>query len=642
MKLKVKIQLLFCTTVVVLLLGVSILIAQISYQGNMESVNDSLRTSAKLASDQIAGKFEDYMNVVRLLGKDEILWSDKISMDEKNALLQSYVEAYGFTSGNLLDTKGVSLKDGTDFSDRNYVKQALSGKTNVSEITLSKLTGAYGVSIAAPVVEKNGSVEGVVYFRLDVNFIEEIMENIRISEHSYAYLVDEKGMVAVHPTEDYIGALNLTEDKELKEASKKILSGETDYAIYNFKGSEIRCGYSPVANTSGWTIVIGAPKEDFAKAIQSIMKSAAILCVVAVIIVIVISTIIANAISRPINLVKDALVAVAKGDLKTQIPASKGKDEVAVLQNTTAELLQTLSSIIGQTNQVLESIAKYDLTVREMDHYPGDYDTLANSVNSIKFTLTKMIAEIQSAVMGVDTGSRELAQATNNLSQGTVVQANSIQTLADDLGVVVEVINRNSAQGEVVNKKLGNLDGQIRKMNEQMIALLDAVKEIETMSSSVQKIVGTIDGIAFQTNILSLNASVEAARAGEMGNGFAVVAEEVRSLATKCGDSSQKTAELIGKCIRSISNAKVCADETFASLSAIVADSSEIAGAFAQISSDTVEQAEKSKRIQLEINNISDVVQTNTATVEETAASTAVLSEQAANLEELIKNFIVQ
>lgn len=640
MKLKVKIQLLFCVTVLTLLLGVSIIVSQISYQSSIQTVNDSMTTSAKLAADQIAGRFEDYMNIVTLLGRDEMV-AGNANVEKKNEFLQTYVDAYGFTSVNLLNAKGISLNDGTDFSDRDYVKQALKGVTNVSDITQSKLTGDYGVSVAAPVINSNGKIDGVLYFRLDVNFINEIIENITISANSYAYLVDQSGSVAVHPMEDYILKLNIAEDKELKNAAKQILSGETSCTTYTFEKEDIRCGFSPVNNTNGWIIVIAAPEMDFMAMLQKATWTVLILCVISALIVIIISGIISTGISRPINLVKDALVSVAKGDLKVQIPEAKGKDEVAVLQNTTAQLLTTLSSIIGQTNEVLSAIARYDLTVKEMDHYPGDFDSLAGSVNSIKFTLTRMIAEIQNAVMSVDTGSRELAQATSNLSQGTVAQANSIQTLADDLGVVVEVINRNSAQGEVVNQKLGNLDNQIQKMNEQMMALLEAVKEIETMSSSIQKIVGTIDGIAFQTNILSLNASVEAARAGEMGNGFAVVAEEVRNLATRCGDSSQKTAELVTKCIRVISNAKACADETFASLSAIVTDSSEIAGAFAQISSDTREQAEKSNRIQKEITNISDVVQTNTATVEETAASTAVLSEQAANLEDLIRNFTV-
>ena len=171
--------------------------------------------------------------------------------------------------------------------------------------------------------------------------------------------------------------------------------------------------------------------------------------------------------------------------------------------------------------------------------------------------------------------------------------------------------------------------------------LVHVMGEISTEECyvDIQKIVGTIDSIASQTKILSLNASVEAARAGERGRGFAVVAEEVRNLAVKCGEASNKTSDLVNDCVKSIVNAKECADATFESLSGIVNDSSEISVAFQNIASDTLEQAHKSKRIQDEVDNISEVVQTNSATSEETAASTALLSEQAKSLKELIRKF---
>ena len=239
----------------------------------------------------------------------------------------------------------------------------------------------------------------------------------------------------------------------------------------------------------------------------------------------------------------------------------------------------------------------------------------------------------------MENGSHEIAQATSALSQGAVSQANSIQTLADDFADVVTRIDNNSEHEELINEKLTALDQNIQTANGQMELLMSAVKSVETMSVDIQKIVGTIDSIASQTKILSLNASVEAARAGEMGRGFAVVAEEVRSLAVKCGEASNKTSDLVNDCVKSIANAKECADATFESLSGIVSDSSEISVAFQKIASDTLEQAHKSKRIQDEVDNISEVVQTNSATSEETAASTALLSEQAKSLKELIRKF---
>lgn len=640
MRLRSKIQIPFCITLILIIMCMGTILSRTSSDASMDIVNDSMATSATLASNHISQQLVDYMTAVTLVGKDEMI-SGNATAVEKMEYLDTYVEAYGFTSGNILDKNGVSIDDGTDFSDRAYVKAALGGTTNISDITLSKYTNTYGVSVAAP-IRRNGEVTGVVYFRLDINFIMDIIDTVSISENSYAYLVDSESNILVHKNEELILNYNLSDEKVIdKKMAEDIAEGKDGNSSYRSSGKEVLCGYGPIANTNGWSIVIAAPGSDFTGTMNKFKNVLFVLTVISIIVTIVISSAVASGICTPINKVKDALVAVSEGNLNVEIEKSSGRDEVAVLQNTTVSLLDTISSIIGQINRVLSSIARYDLTVSDMNRYPGEFDTLAVSVNSIKKTLNQLIVEVQNSVVSVDTGSRELAQATAALSQGTVIQANSIQALADDLNVILERINSNSENEDVVNKKLGNLDNQIKSANDQMQELLNAVNDIETMSSSIQKIVGTIDSIAFQTNILSLNASVEAARAGELGSGFAVVAEEVRKLAEKCSESSKKTSELINQCIRSIENAKQYADATFDSLSGIVVDSGEIAKAFEDISKDTHEQAEKSKRIQQEVNNISDVVQTNTATVEETAASTSVLSEQAMNLGDMVKSFKV-
>lgn len=641
MKLRTRIQLAFCITIIAVLAIVGYGVGAKTTESVLNMSNDSMATSASLASANISQQLEDYLTVIALIGKEEALCSENADED-RIAFLDTYVEAYGFVSGNILDEKGVSIVDGTDFSDRDYVKKALEGTPNVSDITLSKYTGKYGVSIAAPILDKD-KIEGVVYFRLDSDFIMDIINSISISKNSYAYLVDAEGNVVAHPNEEMILNYNLNDQTaDMKELAKKIAKGEAGNGNYMMNGQYTLCGFSPIENTNGWSIVIAAPKTDFTYAINQVINILVILAIIAVIVVIIISGIVSSQICNPINKVKDALGEVAKGNLNVKIEKSNGKDEVAQLQNSTVDLLDNLSNIIGQVNSVLAGIARYDLTLNDVSHYPGEFDTLSTSVNSIKSILNQLIIEVQNSVRNVDTGSRELAQATAALSQGTVAQANSIQTVEDNLGMVVEKINLNSEREEMVNNNLGNLNKQIQTANGQMEELLSAVCEIETMSSSISKIVGTIDSIAFQTNILSLNASVEAARAGELGSGFAVVAEEVRSLAEKCSESSKKTAELISKCISSINNAKACADSTFESLSGIVEDSAEISKTFEEISNDTIEQAANSKQIQNEIHVISDVIQTNTATVEETAASTAVLSDQAMNLENMVRNFKVK
>lgn len=640
MKLRTKIQISFSLIMAVLL----VIIGMITQKLNTATVNaltdSSIATSATLASNHISQQLENYLNVVSMVGTNELLSDRAATIMEKTAFLNKYVETYGFTSANLLDTKGISLKDGTDFSDRDYVISALKGIANVSDVTLSKYTNTYGVSIAAPVYDSANRITGVVYFRLDIDFMMDVIKNISISDHSYAYLVDKKGNIIVHPDNSLILNFNLADQQgSMKALANEIKENKAGDGTYTYNGETILCGFGAIEHTNDWSIVIAAPETDFTSYSDRVNTITVILDILAIIIAIILSTFLASSISKPIDQVKKALVSVSEGDFSVQIPKAHGKDEVAVLQNTTASLLHTFSDIIGQANQVMDSIANYDLSISDMNSYPGEFDRLSTSINSIKRMLKKLIMKVQNSVNTVENGSHEIAQATSALSQGAVSQANSIQTLADDFADVVTRIDNNSEHEELINEKLTALDQNIQTANGQMELLMSAVKSVETMSVDIQKIVGTIDSIASQTKILSLNASVEAARAGEMGRGFAVVAEEVRSLAVKCGEASNKTSDLVNDCVKSIANAKECADATFESLSGIVSDSSEISVAFQKIASDTLEQAHKSKRIQDEVDNISEVVQTNSATSEETAASTALLSEQAKSLKELIRKF---
>ena len=210
-----------------------------------------------------------------------------------------------------------------------------------------------------------------------------------------------------------------------------------------------------------------------------------------------------------------------------------------------------------------------------------------------------------------------------------------------DIDNVTSSINKSSEEGQLINNRLGRLEQEIQAGNEQMNNLIEVVNEVEKMSSDIQKIVGDIDNISFQTNILALNASVEAARAGDNGRGFAVVAEEVSALAAKSGEASKRTGDLIEKCIAGISAVKEKADATSLSLSNIVSNSTEIAHAFDEITERTNDEAEKANSIKAEVDNITAVVQSNSSSAMETAASTEELNHQAISLEEMVAAFKV-
>lgn len=641
MKLRAKIQVLFSLIIIMTLVIVTMCSKNMQYNSSLKLLGDNLATSASIASNYIGQHLMDYQHIITAIGQSELL-SGNASVEEKTEYVNGYVETFGLTSANILDEKGVSIIDGTDFSDRDYVKKALKGESNISELTLSRYTNTYGFSISAPIVNGKNKITGVVYFRMDMSYIQKLLDSFQVVDGSYAYIVDENGMVIAHPDKEVINAVNLKEQKNgLDVIAKKLEEKAAGSDDYEYNNVSLECGYSPIINTNGWSLVIATSTEaimgEAVDVSNTIMMIAGIACIIGLIIV----ALFANYVSRPIIHIKDGLVKIAEGDFSVSIPKVERKDEIGILQNATASLIETLAQIIGQTNQVLESMAAYDLTERNIADYPGTFNTLSSSVNRIKAIFHQLIVRVQYSVVNVDSGAQQLTMAAEALSQGTLAQANAIQLLSSNLNDILDETNNNFENEEIVNDKLNILEQQIKNSNSQMNVLLEVVQEIENMSADIRKIVATIDSIAFQTNILSLNASVEASRAGDKGRGFAVVAQEIRSLAEKCSDSSKRTEILVNKCLDSISTAKDYADSTMESLAVIVTGSEEIATAFDSIAEATKEQVNKSHQIRKEVDTISDVVNSNTATAEETSASAETLSEQAYDLKKMIQRFRV-
>ena len=637
MKLSTKISIVFSLTIIILVYIIGTEACLYSYSSTISLVEKNSRSSAKTTARDIEALLQNYKNIAKASGSDMTLIGN-IPNEVRMKKVEQLAKQYGFTSGNLLDKKGVSIKDGTDFSDRDYVKAALNGKTNISDVTLSKYTNTYGISIAAPLIS-SGRIIGVVYYRADVDFMNDIVKHISVGQGSYAYILDENNNVIAHKNEKYI--MNDKYKEMIPKDIKNCISSQNGSMTCAYGGDKYICGYSKIDKTANWRVVIASPESAYNSDILRFVKKLVISDIIALIAAIIVALIIARVISRPIVRVKNLLSALAQGDLSVQLNDTKNKDELGILQNSAVSLNRMLSDMLTQSGDVLSKMAAYDLTSEDMREYPGKFNELAASINSIKAILSNMILNIQNSSVNVDGGSKQLAEAASMLSEGTMAQASSLQKLVTDVENVAQNINANSDKTIFVNESLGNLDSEIKDGNQKMQELSNVVRTVEEMSEDIKKIVNTIDGIAFQTKILALNASVEAARAGESGRGFAVVAQEIGTLATKSSDASKKTAELIEKCIKGIESAKEYADITSDSLAKIVSDSNNIANAFDEMSKANEIQAKNANDIRNEIENISQVVQSNTATAQQTAASTEVLSEQAAALKDMTGRFKV-
>ncbi len=575
---------------------------------------------------------------------------DGLSDQQITALLKAHFEGeeelldlyFGTEDGGFWKASTASqIPDGYDARERGWYQSAKeSGALIVTDPYFDAFTLQMCDTVACPVYVQNRFV-GVVGIDISLVTVSEVASNIQYEEGVYSFVVDAAGNYIYHPDEAYMPSKDAAVAvADVEPELVPLLENPTEGRVVSLvhHGDEEYATVYPIGET-GWLIGVVVPSANALKTVNEINRTILGVGIAAILIVVVVTSAGIGVIIGPVRKMRDVTARLAEGDLNVDLTKTGSKDEIGVLQNAMYELTQRISGMMRETNHILGEIAEHNLVVSEMEAYPGEFNELSHAVNSIRQILNHLIVMVQQAADEVHTSASQLSMAADSLAASSASEAASIQNLREDVERMNEKIHANSENCQQVDQKLTELYDGIRTGNEEMERLFEAVSEAEGKSADIQKIVETIDGIAFQTNILSLNASVEAARAGEFGKGFAVVAEEVRSLAARCAEESAKTAELIGHCLEAVSRAKGHADTASECMTNVVQNSSDIAEAFAEIAEATTEQTQNSVSIMEEINRITDVVQSNTATAEETAASTEELTGQAGRLRKLVREY---
>lgn len=297
------------------------------------------------------------------------------------------------------------------------------------------------------------------------------------------------------------------------------------------------------------------------------------------------------------------------------------------------EYTEVISNIKYQAG-IAQEVSHGNLTV-QVESKSTD-DLLGNSLKKLVEDNHHALSNINDAAYQVNVGASQVANASQSLAQGSTEQASAIEQITASIDEIAEKTKNNAEQANSAADLVAEAIKDVKRGNAQMQDMMEAMKDINKASESISKIIKAIDDIAFQTNILALNAAVEAARAGEAGKGFAVVAEEVRGLAAKSGAAAAETAELIEDSIGKVGAGSKIADETAKALGVItdvVQQSEVIINGIAESSN---YQATAVEQIELAISQVSQVVQTNSATSEECAAASEELSNQASRMRELL------
>ncbi len=546
-------------------------------------------------------------------------------------------------------------EDAFDNYDKDYWKQIKqSGEPYIMDPYVYELMGKniMMISIIAPLWDDQGAFLGVsgVDVALD-NMQEQLLVSTDYkSAHLVALaadgtiLVDSADDTTVGKTASEVGYNTMEKDAqklyEMPEgelrSNRTLIKGRTNFGTG--KGGVCVTVPLTVNNKTQWTLHMTVNSMEFyGPIIEGAGKLTFLVVLFGIILIKSMNRIIKRSLD-PIQLITEGAAKLEAGDLNIHIDI-QSEDELGRLSQAFNHISTIISNYVKDISEQLSQMADNNMDINITQDYIGDFIPIQISIEKISQSLNETLHEIVLSADEVSASSENVSSGAQTLSDGATEQASAINQLAASIEDLSQDVSENAKDAQTANNFVFEVNRHIGESNKEMEHLIHAMTEISHSSSEIEKIVKTIEDIAAQTNLLSLNASIEASRAGMAGKGFAVVANEIRELAAKSAQAVNQTANLIASSQRAVENGMGIADNTAKSLMTVVKGSEEILSSMEKISNASQNQKGVLEQITTNVDLISSVVQSNSCFAQNSAETSAELSDQSKRLHELVNRF---
>jgi len=507
----------------------------------------------------------------------------------------------------LFGTDGIVFADAVqgrdrwiDVSDRDYFKKAMQGKCNMSDVVRSKATGNLISMAACPIFsEKSRKIVGVVGCAINVSFLTELVDKIKIGQAGYSVLLNREGVVLAHPNKENILTLNYKslKGKGIDLLGKKIASQESGMVEYEFQGVD-KVGAFTNIKTTGWTAFTSIPRDELFKPAVFTRNIIAVVGFFSLLLATAFFYFFSRSLTRPLEKVVSAAEQIAEGDLSVQISDENRQDEIGMLARAFMKMTQSLQEKAG----VLQQIAAGNLTV-EMKT-PSDRDVMGKAFAAMISALRAEMQSIREAVNVIASSATQISASTTELASAASQTASAVSETTSTVEEVKQTAHLSTQKAthvfdsaqkatEVSQQGRKAIDLAVEGMNfirTQTDSISESIVKLSERSQAIGEIIATVNDIADQSNLLAVNAAIEAAKAGDQGKGFAVVAQEVRNLAEQSKQATSQVRTILNEVQKAVGEAVMSTEQEIKAVEAGMRQTSEAGNSFRRLS-DTIEES---------------------------------------------------